>query len=267
MKKILSILTVFAMMFLINSCRSDGEMAYDGDSLLIFAAPQSSGDVFVLSGSGSTTYDIPFGVLKQSGADSDVTLTVDAANSTAVEGVDFTIPVKTVTLKAGATSGNFVVKLLESGAVQSGKTIAFKLTSGSLTNAAYNQDFMLNVSLTCPISTFLGDFKNTESWFNAPNGIYTVVAGSAANTLVVEDYFGIGFDLNLNYDPTTYVISVPTQSTGEMHPTYGLISARQSTDAALVSSFNPCTRAMTVYVNFFVSAGTFGNKKEAFIGN
>ena len=45
------------------------------------------------------------------------------------------------------------------------------------------------------------------------------------------------------------------------------IFAKPSTLAAEVSSFNPCTRKMTLYVNYFVPGlGTFGNKVEKFSG-
>ncbi|MBC7654299.1 MAG: DUF4843 domain-containing protein, partial [Oligoflexus sp.] len=166
MKKIFSILTIFAMMFLINSCRNDGELAYNGDSLLLFTAPQSSADVLVLVGSGSTNYNITFGVAKQVDADSDVTLVVNKTKSTAVEGVDYTIASKTMTLKAGTSTGSFPIKLLEGGAVQSGKKIAFTLTSSTLKSAAFNQNFTINVSLTCPVSTFVGNFTYTAGFWN-----------------------------------------------------------------------------------------------------
>ncbi|WP_417427728.1 hypothetical protein [Halpernia sp.] len=249
----------------INSCTDNDALAYDGDSLLLFSAPQSSADVFVFSGTGSTDYKIPFGVAKQVETDSDVTLVVDAANSTAKEGVDFTIPNKTVTLKAGTATGVFPIKFLEGGATQSGKTVAFKLTSNSLKNAGFNQNFAINVSLTCPVATFLGDFTNTESFFFNPGSVVSIVAApNAQNQLIVKDYFPN--DLVLNYDPNTFVVTIPTQSCGFSYAAYGNVSVRKPSDATLVSSFNPCTRVLTLYMNYFVSAGSFGDGQDIFEG-
>lgn len=254
-------------MFIINSCRSN-ETIYDGESLLLFTAPQSSAKVLVLVGTGSSNYNIGFGVAKQVDADSDVTLVIDNANSTAKEGVDYTLASKTTTLKAGTSTGSFPIKLLEGGAIQSGKTIAFKLTSTTLKNAVFNQNFTINVSLTCPVSSFVGKFTNTSNYIYAAGGVYNVVQSGVANQIIVKDFFDVGLDLTLNYDPTTYIISVPSgQSTGYVHPKYGLIQVTQSSDASQVSSFNPCTRVMDLYLKYYVSAGSFGNKKISFTGS
>ena len=189
MKKIFSILTIFALMFVVNSCRTD-ETSYKGDSLLLFTAPQSSANATVVSGSGSTTYNVTYGVAKQVDSDSDVTLVVDAANSTAKEGVDFTIPNKTVTLKAGTATGSIPVTLLEGGATLAGKSIAFTLKSSVLKNAAFNQNFKLNITLACPFvnTKFNGNYKVvTDTWADYnPGDLVPVTPGGAANQVYVK---------------------------------------------------------------------------------
>ncbi|MGS0748177.1 hypothetical protein [Halpernia sp. GG3] len=177
-------------MFVVNSCRNDGELAYNGDSLLLFNSPQSSANTTVVSGGGNTTYNVTFGVLKQAAADSDVTLVVDAANSTAKEGVDYTIANKTITLKNGTATGSFPIILLESGATLAGKSIAFKLQSNSLKNANFNQDFKLNISLACPFvnTKFTGNYKVvTDTWQDYNVGdLVPVTPGTAANQIFVR---------------------------------------------------------------------------------
>ena len=190
MKKIFSVLTILFMSFLINSCRGDGEVAYNGESLLLFTAPQNSDKVTIVSGGGNATYNVTFGVLKQVATDSDVTLVVDAANSTAKEGVDFTIANKTTSLKAGASAGAIPITLLESGATLAGKSIAFKLQSNTLKNANFNQDFKLNISLACPFvnSKFNGNYKVvTDTWADYSAGdLVPVTPGSNANQVYVR---------------------------------------------------------------------------------
>ena len=177
-------------MFLINSCRGSEELAYNGDSLLLFNAPQNSASATISSGAGTAIYNVTFGVLKQVESDSDVTLVVDAANSTAKEGVDFTIANKTTTLKAGSATGGIPVTILESGATLTAKSIAFKLQSNSLKNAGFNQNFKLNISLTCPFinTKFSGNYTVlTDSWADYMAGDKVpVTPGAAANQIYVR---------------------------------------------------------------------------------
>ena len=190
MKKIFSILTIFAVMFLVNSCRNDGELAYTGDSLLLFTAPQSSAKAVIASGGGNSVYNVTFGVTKTLESDGDVTLVVDAANSTAKEGVDFTIANKTTTLKAGSATGSIPVTLLESGATLAGKSIAFKLQSNTLKSAKFNQDLKLNITLACDFvnTKFNGNYKVvTDTWEDYAIGdLVPVTPGGAANQVYIR---------------------------------------------------------------------------------
>jgi hypothetical protein len=124
------------------------------------------------------------------------------------------------------------------------------------------------MSLTCPVSFFVGSFKNTETWWGTPNAVYDIVQSTTANQLLVKDFWDIGTDMVLNYNPDTYVVTVPDQNTGYFVAQYnGYIWARPSTDATQISTFNPCTRVMTLYVNYYIpGVGSYGNKIEKFIG-
>ncbi|MDR6405331.1 MULTISPECIES: hypothetical protein [Chryseobacterium] len=251
---------------LLASCKQEEEAYYDGDSFVQFNKGTTA-NAFVVAGSTSSDFDINYGVLKGVEGSHQVKLVFDQAKSTAILGTDFQIVNGTDELSTGETMGKFVVKLLESGAVQSGKKAVFRLESSSLPIAAFNNEFTLDISLTCPISYFVGDFTNTETWWNAgPGGTYQIVESTVANQILVKDFWDIGIDLVLNYNPETFVVSVPEQETGTLHPTYGMIKAKASTDATLISIFNPCTRKLTVYMNYFVTAGTFGNQKEVLQG-
>lgn len=268
MKKIFAIFAIIAISFSITSCRGEGERVYGGDSQLLFNAPRNTGNALVLQGTGSADYKLTFGVVKPSDVDNQVTVEVDPTNTNAVEGVDYTIPSKTTTLQAGSSTGFFTIKLLEGGATQAGKKIAFKIKSATLQNAGFNQDFTLIVNLTCPVSAFVGNFNYTGNYWNNPNTPFKIVNSTVANQLLVKDFFDIGFDLVLNYDPATYVVTIPAgQSTNNVDSRYGLILATQSSDTSQISKFNPCTRKMDLYIKYYVDAGSFGNKQESFVGN
>ena len=190
MKKIFSILTIVSVTLFLQSCRGSEELAYDGNSQLLFSAPQSTATATIASGAGTATYNVPFGVLKQVDSDSDVTLVVDPANSTAVQGVDYNIPNATVTLKAGTATGVIPITLLEGGATLAGKKVAFKLKSNSLTLAKFNQSFVLTLSLTCPFvnTKFTGNYSVvTDTWADYSVGDKVpVTPGATASQVYVR---------------------------------------------------------------------------------
>ena len=190
MKKLFSIFTILSLTFFINSCGKSDELSFNGDSLLLFTAPQNSDNATVIKGGANTTYNVKFGVLKQVASDSDVTLVVDNTKSTAKEGIDYTIASKTVTLKAGTSTGIIPITLLPGNAILAGKSIVFSLVSNSLKNAGFNQNFTLNVALACPFvnTNFSGNYKVvTDTWQDYAIGdIVPVTAGTAANQVFVR---------------------------------------------------------------------------------
>jgi hypothetical protein len=266
--KLLSLLSLF-MVATFTSCTDDdkGERVYKGASLLNFHKGVSR-DVFVFSGTGFTEITIDYGVLKPVAGDNTVSLVLDTENSTAVEGVDFEIVDGTDELTDGETTGQFTVKFLEGGAVQAGKIAKFKMSSSTLDSATFNEVYTVNVSLSCPINTFVGDFDATSWWLG--NSTHTVVEGAAANTIQINDFWSDNAtapNFILSYNDA-YVVTFAPQNTGYFVAQYnGYIWARMSTDATQVSSFNPCTRTMKVYVNYYIpNVGSYGNKEEVFTG-
>lgn len=252
------------------ACKDPDADIYEGDTMLNFNKGVN-GNGFVLNSQTYSDYKISYGSLKAVQSNHSVKLVFDASNSTAVQGTDFEILNNaTDDLSAGETGGEFTIRIYKAPAVQSGKTAVFKLQSASLMNAGFDQTYTLNMSLTCPVSSFVGNFTNTATWWNSgPGGAYEIVENPAvANQLLVKDFWDVGIDLVLNYNPTTYVVSVPDQNTGYFVSQYnGYIFAKPSTDATQISIFNPCTRQMTLYINYYIpSVGSYGNQTEKFVG-
>lgn len=266
--KLLSLVALFSAAAF-TSCTDDdkGERVYKGDALLNFHNGVSK-DVFVFSGTGFTEIDIDYGVVKAVSGTNTVTMVVDTETSTAVEGVDFTIIDGTDELVDGETTGQFKVRFLEEGAVQTGKVVNFKLSSSSLESAVFNNTYTVNVSLSCEITSFVGDFDATTWWLGTST--HTVAVGPSANTIQINDFWednATAPNFVLSYNDS-FVVTFAEQNTGYFVAQYnGYIWARMSTDASQVSSFNPCTRTMTVYVNYYIpGVGTYGNKQEVFTG-
>jgi hypothetical protein len=251
------------------SCTND-EIHYEGDPYLHFITAGS--DQLIQQGGGNKDVEIKYGTISQVSGDSEVKLIVDAS-STAKEGIDFQI-VKGTDNPSGKVNGTFTIKLLESGATSVSKKAVFKLQSNNIANAIIDyQTYSINMSLKCSAALMNANFKNTEAFWNNPNGNYDIVQSSTTNQLKVKDFLDVGVDLVLNYNPDTYVVTVADQYTGSNYsaaPYAGVqIWVKQSTDVTQISSFNPCTKVLTVYGNYYLKGTTagYGNKKELFIGN
>ncbi|RNA60751.1 hypothetical protein D1631_01785 [Chryseobacterium nematophagum] len=256
-----------------TSCKQD-DIYYEGDPFLFFNKGEE-GDAYVDQGGNYNDVTVDFGAMRPVDGDHQVSLVVDTKNSTAVEGTQYQILNNgNGSIAAGANAGKFTVRILEAGNTADAKKAVFTLKSSSIANAQFKQSYTLNMSLKCPISNFIGSFENTETWWgDSAGGIYDIVESTTTtNQLLVKDFFG-SRDLVLNYNPDTFVITIPEQYTGVNYtvaPNQSQIWAKGSTDASQVSTFNTCTRKMTLYLNWYL--GSFpslgwGNQKEVFVGN
>lgn len=260
MKKLSYLLALLILGFTLVGCRESLSDEYDGEPFLHFSNATTKNEP-VLGGSVFKQVTIPFSTIKELSSNQKVTLVVDQANSTAVEGVDFDIVTKTVDVPSGKAGGEFVIKLYESAAGATKKIATFKLKSDGIKNANFDQVYKVAMWFFCPVPSFVGDFG-----YKGFNGNYDVqiVEGTKPRTLLIKDFFGVsGYDLELDYDFEGNITFKP-QETGEIHQTYGMIKIKQV--AGKKSTFNTCTRELTLHANYFVEAGSFGDKKEEFTG-
>lgn len=258
MKKILFLLVSFLLVF---SCKDAEQEVYDGDALLNFNKGLTS-SAFVSVGETYRDVDVSFGTIKAVSGDHQVKLVLDAANSTAVEGKDFQIVQNPVQISGGQTTANFKVRILETAATQTPKVAVFKLQSSTLPNAIFDQTYSLSMSLTCPLSYFIGNgiFKNTTAYWMAPAGsdyIVENITTGGVNQLKIKGYLDDGSDLVVNYNPATFAVSIPLQATGYI-PAAGQMAYASDPTSGPTSSFNPCTRVLTLNVYWHVrnTAGT-----------
>ena len=267
MKKIFKLLPMlFILSIVVWSCR-DENPEYNGKPYVHFNKATAASEI-IMKGAVSKEIKISYGSVKAVTGSNQVKLVLDTQKSNMVEGVDFVYVKNIDDLNEGEVSGEFTVKLLESGATQTPKTAVFKLQSTTIDNAVFNQEYTLTVSLTCPVSGFYGEFTNTASWWNNPGGSFDIVAGTSPNQMLVKDFWDLGKDLVFNYNPETFVVTIPDQNTGYFSSANnGYVWCKQSTDATKISKFNPCTRQLTLYVNYYIpNVGGWGNQTETFVG-
>ncbi len=252
----------------ILSCSEVEPDVYAGDSYLNFNKGTTINES-VLIDTDYKDFNISFGTISAVNGNHQVKLIFDAAKSTAILGVDFNIINDTDELVTGDVGGAFPIRLVEpaQGVV---KTAVFRLQSATLPYAMFDQELVLTWRLQCTIQSFLGGA--TSGFFDAKSGLFTgnfpgpveIILGSEPNTIVVKDYLEVGYDLKLKYDESGRITFDP-QQTGYIHPTYGMISIKMSSDGA-PSSYDACNREMTLKANYFVSAGTFGDMTDTFVG-
>ncbi|GAB0155154.1 hypothetical protein CHRYSEOSP005_04140 [Chryseobacterium sp. Alg-005] len=270
---------LFAAFFSVFSCADDEGLPnpeYDRGSFLNFDKAAES-NYFVSVGSTYRDVELSFGTIGSVDGSHQVKLVVDAAKSTAVEGVNFQIVQNPVELAAGQNGGTFKIRILETGATTVPKVAVFKLQSATLPNAVFNQEHKMSMSLTCPVSYFIGTgtFKNTVAYWMAPAGTNYIVENVTTGTtpqFKIKGYMDDGSDLVVNYNPTTYEVNIPLQPTGYAIPQGNVYASDHATTK---SSFNPCTRTLNLNVYWHVrnAAGTIvahyngGNAaNEVFVG-
>ncbi len=245
-------LAIFSLIAL-NSCQSDSYPYYEGESYLNFGKGTSA-KTLISTTQEYKLVEIPFTVLKAVDGSKQVTVSLDKDKSTAVEGVDFDIVTPTVTLESGAVSGSIQVKVYSSEASPEGKVAVFTLSSASLPNAAYNKEYSLTIFKLCDAESFVGKFKvSSDMWGTFTADVYV---GDDPNTLIIKDYIRDGYDIVLKYDSDTGVVTFDPQKTGYVHSSYGMIYMKPGNST---SSIDLCNRKLELVINYYVSAGSFGN--------
>ncbi|QIY91393.1 hypothetical protein [Chryseobacterium gallinarum] len=257
--KTLKYLFILFLSFSMSSCENE-EIHYEGDPYLSFI--NTSSQELVDQGSGSKVVEVQYGTIAKV-PNAEVRLVVDQT-SQLKEGIDFEF------MGPSNPSGNFdgkiAIKLLESGASPEGKNAVFRLSSPTIKNGIFNQVHTMTVALKCPISYFLNaSFKATMPFFNGATYDVDITEGPEANTLLLKDYFANGTDIKLKYNPSTGAITLDTQQTGYIHPSYGMVSIRQV--ATTASTVNFCTRKIVLSYQPFVSAGNFAAVVDNIVGN
>ena len=250
------------LLILSFSCR-ESEMPnpeYDGGTFLHF----SKGTVLnetVLVNTNYKDVTIYYGSMLPANGSHDVKLEVVSTNSGTVLGTDFEIISTNDNLAQGETEGSFVVRIYEP-AMGEEESVVFKLNSSTMPMATYNQTFTLNWTLQCTLESFLGDptdlnFNVKYQFFQNATYPVQVIEGTEPNTLILKDYFEAGYDIEIEYNPSTGRYSAAKQPTGYMHATYGMVYLEIDDEEAYPSMANYCNRTMTLRPYLSVSAGYF----------
>jgi len=227
---------------------------------------QTTGSYFVTQ-DANTVYKIPVGLTATSDQDRTIQFTI-ASPSGAVEGQQYTIDKKTVTIPAGKAVDTIYLKGKFSGYPTGRKdTLVFTITGGDAIAMAGFNEFRVFLQKYCPVN--LSDFAGVydESYdlqVGEPDyGPYStllkdpVSTGATKGKITIENFWDVGTSITVDLDwtdPANFKTSIPSQFLYN-HPTYG-----PATIGPVGSgTFSSCDQTFTFSYTVTVGAGSFGN--------
>lgn len=145
MKKSILLLTAVVLSLFMFSCDEENDTIHVYDSGTVTYFTNTSGNLFVTADNPSTTIEVVSSSTSSSART--FTVSVDADASTAVEGVEFTLPSNTVTIPAGSYFGTLEVGGLFDGALESGSTLVLNLSGAS--TAGFDTTYSLGIFKLC----------------------------------------------------------------------------------------------------------------------
>lgn len=244
---------------LLHACKKNDGIVRAPQAVL-FTNAGSAGS-YSVPDNPATVYKIPVGVTAAPDKDLTINFTITSPSG-AVEGQQYTIASKSVTIKAGTTVDTISLKGLFSGFPSGRKdTLVFKITSGGLPVVSGSDSYTVVLQQFCPLvmSDFAGNFEVlVDEWEDyAPGTVIPVTV--SGNT--VSFYYDTAPDATrqpivVKIDPNTFVTSVDPVAYGH-YSTATILSAKSINAETNVAV--PCDIKFTVTLNHTSSLGNYGD--------
>jgi len=213
-KKINFGILFFAFCFLtIIGCKKT-DYKVDTPLLAEFSAQSSSNTgSYGVKDDPNDVFKIPVGLTTTSDVDRVISFTV--TSSSAVEGTQYTLPSKSITIKAGQVLDSIAVKGLYSGYPIGRKdTLTFTLTDGSVPTFQPYKTYKLILSRYCDenslninLNEFLGDYDNThEKLGTSAYGPYTTSIGTVTPLTATTAEITVENIYDYGWDPITFIL-------------------------------------------------------------
>jgi hypothetical protein len=255
MKKItIKLLSIFAVVLLLNSCGEAEQIIYDGPTFVSYT-DGVLGDYFVQA--DNTPYPIQVGIPSPLGNEVTVNLNVVYASGTA--GTHYDVPAS-VTIPSGSVTASFNVSGYFANMSGRKDTLVIELVSAD--TASFNTTYTLYLQQFCPfvLDDFVGAWTAYEKsdYEDDPYPPYTVnfaLVPGEANTLVTTDIWP-NFPIKVVFnddDPANFFWNIPDQFL--VDDLFGYGEAR-ATDLG-PGVFSACDQTATIRYKIYVSAGNF----------
>lgn len=186
-------------------------------------ANQTEGSYFVRDDPNSV-FKIPIGLTAASNVDRKIDISITSPTD-AVEGTQYIVEDKIITIPAGKVLDSFAIKGLFDGYPTGRKdTLVITITGGDVTPLESNNTFTLVLQKYCDVvlSDLEGDYNNCFDLQEGsdPYGPYStfITAGSSSGTkgsILVDNFWDVGgpaTEIDLDWtDPSNFITTVPDQ--------------------------------------------------------
>ena len=267
----------------LTSCEEE-RTVYNGPQYIMFADTLS-----VLGVENSEEYfDIRIAATKA--VEKDYTLAVEVIDSSAVEGVHYTIESNTVTIKAGQLAMSVRIRANYESLAIGEDPVAFRLRLVTDEETHWNLygdkglETKVMLQKICPfdVNAFSGYAMVTSTFLYDYVGSYnrlikTEVDPTKKNTIILRDYLYDGYDVKVRFttddmlNPLIEMDDQPMASTGEAFGTiYGDGMLHIYQPSSMVSYYSSCEKFILQYMTVWVpgmaagtnTVGTFINAVE-----
>lgn len=243
MKKYLILLAVAISTSAFVGCSSDDET--EGFNYVTFEADAMD---LVVEEFGSQSREVT--VYTGNVTDSDRTFSINVDPSSTLSAESYSIP-ETVTVPGGTNEATFNIEITDTNLPTSG-SLVLRLEGE---NDVFTGDALaINTTKLCEFDP-AGSFINNSGFYEAEFPV-EVEAGAGANEYVAKGLFAEGMDITFTVNEDLSV-TVPAQGAWS-HADYGVVSV----ESVPGSRAQPCDGSITLVLNHFVSAGTFGEYAE-----
>ncbi len=280
---LLGIILSFALFTGLTGCEEE-RTVYNGPQYIMFA------DTLTVLGveNNEEYFDIRIAATKA--VEKDYTLAVEVIDSSAVEGVHYTIESNTVTIKAGQLATSVRIRANYESLAIGEDPVAFKLRLITDENmqwklygkAGLETKVMLQKICTFDVNAFSGYAMVTSTFLYDYVGSYnrlikTEVDTTKENTVILRDYLYDGYDVKVRFttddmlNPLIEMDDQPMASTGEAFGTiYGDGMLHIYQPSSMVSYYSSCEKFILQYMTVWVpgmeagynTVGTFINAVE-----
>lgn len=243
-------------------CTAENPLVYDGPELFHFTGTTAP---YFVEETNDPGFEVELGVTTAASADRNFTISVVEEESTAIEGVHYTLSSTSVTIPAGAFVGSVMLQGdFDQLGIDGPQTLVFQLSDGE-TSADFNTTYEVTLQQFCPYvqSDFVGTATVTSTLFGATFPV-NVVAGSDASVIILEDVYSDA-DIEVNMDdsnPANFVARI-NSTVGWVSGTYGDVTV----DNAISGSFSACNGTISLVLSHCVSAGCYPNDNLTIVMN
>jgi hypothetical protein len=240
--------------FLIYSCKKDKIVTPNQEVSLFGEGGKTTS--YLVPNDPTASFKIGLGITKPAPVDRHITFSVTSPTG-AVEGTQYTVSSKTVTISAGQVVDSITLKGLFSG-FPSGRrdTLVFKITGGDIPSLVGSDIYKVVLQKFCPLnmSDFSGNFEVLEDWWQDyfPGD---VVALTVSGNTILFDY-----PTPFNHQALPIVVNPTTFATSVVSTAFGRYSASGTNyTAKSVAGANsvviPCDKIVSVELSFGSTGG------------